>query len=36
MAVKRKQLADIQDMFQKQTEQVIRSYRSSEKPSSFV
>lgn len=27
IAVKRKHLADIQDMFQKQTEQVIRSYR---------
>ncbi|TYS21334.1 hypothetical protein FZC71_19220 [Bacillus subtilis] len=36
IAVKRKHLADIQDMFQQQTEQVIRSYRSSEKPSSFV
>ncbi|AKL83412.1 hypothetical protein C6370_19895 [Bacillus atrophaeus] len=36
IAIKRKDLADIQSVFQKQTEQVIRSYRRSEKPSSYV
>ncbi|WP_283776843.1 YgaB family protein, partial [Bacillus cereus] len=31
-----KDLAGIQELFQRQTEQVIQSYRSTEKPSSYV
>lgn len=36
IATKRKDLAGIQELFQRQTEQVIQSYRSTEKPSSYV
>lgn len=36
IAIKRKDLAGIQELFQRQTEQVIQSYRSTEKTSSYV
>ncbi|OAZ59934.1 uncharacterized protein SRCM100169_02785 [Bacillus siamensis] len=36
IATKRKDLAGIQELFQRQTEQVIQSYRNTEKPSSYV
>ena len=36
IATRRKDRAGIQELFQRQTEQVIQSYRSTEKPSSYV